>query len=395
VPIARAGSDQTLLDADGDGFVTVALDGSASTDPDGGPLSYVWRIKGQVVSTVAAPALLLPEGQHLVRLIVTDRMHQTDSDAVVVTVNPKSPGENRLVDPGFESADTSAWTLPDGASLTNTNVFVHSGTSALKIVHTTAQQDVRQRVPITPGATYVVSGWMKTQGLTPIWSTLSANVLDASGTVLDSFSISRMRGNSPYAYAEQVILTPSNAAAIEIVDTIDAGAGTGSVLLDDLQVRDRNLLENGDFEVRSPDGSDRRAPGWDFIRPGRVADGPSLARAGRRSLELASLATNYQLVQQVFPHVSGRTYRVSAWIRTDGATTPPTLNIRRLDSGGANLGALPVPVTLSEGSYTLVERTLTAGDLPPTTASLQIEVRFEQGLPGTARFDDFLVELLP
>lgn len=272
---------------------------------------------------------------------------------------------------------------------------MHSGARALKLVHASVPQQVKQRVAITPGATYVASGWVKTQGLTPVWSTLTANVLDAGGTVLERRTIHRTRGNSPYAYAEQVIVAGPAAAAIELVNDVDAGAGTGKVFLDDLRVRDRTLLVNGSFESRSPDGSDRRAPGWVFARPGRVADTPSLARGGRRSLELASSTMNYQLVYQSFPHVPGRNYRVSAWVRTDGVAIPATFNIRQVAANGANLGTVPMPATLSEGQYTLVQRAITGTDLPAATASLQLEIKFGQNLAGTVRFDDFLVEALP
>jgi hypothetical protein len=393
VPVARAGSDQTLVDADGDGFATVSFSGTGSTDPEGGTLSYAWRIRGNLVSAAVAPSLLLPEGEHVVRLIVTDPTGKSDSDAVIVRVVAPLPGENRLANPGFESADTSDWTLPTGASITTAAAEVHSGARALKLVHTSAPQQVKQRVAITPGATYVASGWVKTQGLTPVWSTLTANVLDAGGTALESRTIHRTRGNSPYAYAEQVIVAGPAAAAIELVNDVDAGAGTGKVFLDDLRVRDRNLLVNGSFESRSPDGSDRRAPGWVFARPGRVADTASLARGGRRSLELAS-SPKYQLVYQSFPHVPGGNYRVSAWVRTDEVAIPATFNVRRVAANGANLGTLSVPATLSERQYTLVQRTITGTDLPAATASLQLEINFGQNLAGTVRFDDFLVEAL-
>jgi hypothetical protein len=110
---------------------------------------------------------------------------------------------------------------------------------------------------------------------------------------------------------------------------------------------------------------------------------------------MASLATSYQFVTQAVPHAPGRQYRLSAWVRTDGATQPPTIEVRRLSATGGNLGTLAFSATLSEGAYTLVERTLTSADLPATTAAIQVEVRFEQNLPGTARFDDFMLEALP
>lgn len=396
VPVARAGNDQTIADSHGDGFEMVSLDGSASSDPEGGALTYRWFEGGTQVATGATPSLLLAEGQHLLHLIVTDPMNKVDSDSVVVSVVAAQPGENRLANPGFEGSDLADWTLPAGASITTVKQEIHSGARALKLVQTGAAQEVKQRVAITPGTTYLVSGWLATQGLTPVFTTLTARVLKGDGTVLESRLIATTRGNSPYAYAEQaiVVAAASGAAAIELVGFVD-GTGTGRVFLDDLRIRDRNLLTNGGFETRSPDGQDSHAPGWSFVRFGRVADSAALAHGGRRSLAMASLATSYQFVTQAVPHVPGRQYRLSAWVRTDGATQPPTIEVRRLSATGGNLGTLSFSATLSEGAYTLVERTLTSADLPGTTAAIQVEARFEQDLPGTARFDDLMLEALP
>lgn len=397
-PVARAGNDQTVMDADGDGFENVAFDGTASSDPEGGALTYAWSIQGRVVSTAAAPTLLLPEGKHVVRLVVTDPTGRTDSDAVVVRIVAPLPGDNRLANPGFESTDTSDWTLPPGSVLTAATGEVHSGALALKLYQSAAAQVVKQRVAVTPGATYVTSGWMKTQGLTPgVWSTLRADVLDSSGSVLETRMIQIQGMTSSYAYAEQVIVAGPTATAIEIVDTVDAGAGSGTVYLDDLRVRDRNQLTNGGFEVPSPDGSDQHAPpGWAFGRLGAISSTVSLAHGGRRSLELASQpAVDAIVTSQPFPYVSGRSYRVSAWVRTNGATVAPTFQIRPFSTAGARLSEITVAQALSEGHSTLVERTLSPADLQAGTASLEVLLTLTAGAPGTVHFDDFLVEMLP
>jgi hypothetical protein len=394
VPIARAGDDQTLTDTNGDGFETATVNGSTSADPDGGALTYRWLEAGAVVATTASATLLLAEGPHLLRLVVTDPTGKTDSDAVVIRILPAQPGDNRLADPGFESAEHTDWTIPAGASITSAAAEVHSGSHALKLVQTGAPQELKQRVAVTPGATYVASGWLKTQGLTPVSATLTANVVAGDGTVLQRWVVNTTRGNSPYGYGAQVIVADPTAVAIELVGAVD-GAGAGKVFFDDLRLRDRNLFTNGGFELRAPDGHDDRAPGWGFLRPGRVAAGASLAHGGRRSLELASSATSYQLVVQAAPHVPGRRYRLTAWLRSDGATDPGTLSVRRINAAGANLGALTIPLALSEGHYTLIDRTLTSADLPAATAAIQIELRYEQDLPGTVRFDDVLLEALP
>jgi hypothetical protein len=407
VPVANAGNDQTVAVADGDGFAPIALDASASRDPEAGTLSYAWRVKGKLASTAVSPTLQLPEGEHVVRLVVTDSTGKTDSDAVVVRVVEPLPGNNRLANPGFEADSASDWTLPPGASLTSTPIEVHSGAHALKIGQAAVAQQVKQRVAVTPGATYVASGWMRTQRLTPAFSTLKANVIGTDRTILETRTIQSLRGNSPYAYAEQVIVAAKDAAFIELIDTVDAGTGTGSVELDDLRVRDRNAATNGGFESRAPDASDQSSPGWELKAGARVTNDPAVAHAGQRSLDFR-VGVQVRIASQTVPHVPGRSYRVSAWVRTDGATKPPIFAIQCITSTGINTGApLSLPVPLSEGTYRLVQRTLLAADLPANTATLRLTLRFPDDCPmapnpcpmgpnpGAVHFDDVLLEVLP
>jgi hypothetical protein len=90
-PIAGAGPDQTVRDADGDGVEPVALNGSASSDPDGTIVSYEWREGSNVLALVASPSMFLSVDRHTLTLQVTDNHGATGTDSVVVTVNPNWP----------------------------------------------------------------------------------------------------------------------------------------------------------------------------------------------------------------------------------------------------------------------------------------------------------------
>ncbi len=87
-PVANAGIDQALIDTDGSGDESVPLDGSASFDPDGATLSYIWSIDDQVLSTDALANVTLPVGTHLVTLTVTDAFGASSTDQVEITVSP-------------------------------------------------------------------------------------------------------------------------------------------------------------------------------------------------------------------------------------------------------------------------------------------------------------------
>ena len=112
-PVAVAGDDQTVTDADGTGEETVQLTGSGSSDPEGGALSFQWTEGETVLSTEPDPVLSLPVGAHQILLSVTDDAGNVTTDEVMVTVEPQpDPVEIELtVTP---SADTSvAWARPE------------------------------------------------------------------------------------------------------------------------------------------------------------------------------------------------------------------------------------------------------------------------------------------
>lgn len=83
-PVANAGPDQTVAYKGKNASVTV--DGSASTDPEGGALSYLWTLAGQTVGTGAIVQLDLAKGVYSFTLTVTDDHGASAVDSVVVTV---------------------------------------------------------------------------------------------------------------------------------------------------------------------------------------------------------------------------------------------------------------------------------------------------------------------
>ena len=87
-PVANAGADQNVS-ASFDGQATVVLDGSASEDPDDDPLQYRWTWNLSGVSKTASgvhPSIQLPVGQHVIQLVVTDGLTDSDPDFVEITV---------------------------------------------------------------------------------------------------------------------------------------------------------------------------------------------------------------------------------------------------------------------------------------------------------------------
>ncbi len=87
-PVADAGNDQTVTDSDDDGSEVVTLDGSGSSDSDGTLISYTWSTVSGQIATGISPTVTLSVGTHPITLTVTDNDGATDSDTVVVIVEP-------------------------------------------------------------------------------------------------------------------------------------------------------------------------------------------------------------------------------------------------------------------------------------------------------------------
>jgi len=92
-PAAAAGTDRVVAMGN-----TILLDGSASADPEGAPLSYRWHITAQPPACAAAlsdPQAAAPEltvdtpGEYRLSLVVSDGVH--DSPAALITVTVESP----------------------------------------------------------------------------------------------------------------------------------------------------------------------------------------------------------------------------------------------------------------------------------------------------------------
>jgi len=84
-PVANAGPDQVIELASCDG-AEADLDGSASADPDGDALTYIWTWDGGSAEG-PNPVVSLPVGTTVITLDVDDGKGATSSDTVKVSIN--------------------------------------------------------------------------------------------------------------------------------------------------------------------------------------------------------------------------------------------------------------------------------------------------------------------
>ena len=85
-PVANAGND-LIVAVRPDGFAEVALDGTATTDPDGNEsLDFRWLYQDGLIASGSQPTTELPIGVYLITLVVTDIAGNTNADEVIVEI---------------------------------------------------------------------------------------------------------------------------------------------------------------------------------------------------------------------------------------------------------------------------------------------------------------------
>jgi len=120
-PVALAGVDLVVEDADENGFETITVDGSASFDPDGSIVSYTW-LEGETVlgSSPVLTTDLPTTGNHGLVLTVTDDAGMTRGD--IVTVRVQLVNAAQVLFEGF-SGGLGAWITGGDISLSNLDNF--------------------------------------------------------------------------------------------------------------------------------------------------------------------------------------------------------------------------------------------------------------------------------
>ena len=100
-PVANAGPNQNFTVDDNNATVSVTLDGSMSTDPDGTIVSYLWNLNDALLASGSGPVVELPVGRHVITLVVTDDYGGADDDDVVINVTGPDQIYSNLADAGF------------------------------------------------------------------------------------------------------------------------------------------------------------------------------------------------------------------------------------------------------------------------------------------------------
>lgn len=135
VPVAHAGPDETVEMTSCAG-ASVTLNGSASSDPDGDPLTYTWTENGATIATGMNPTVTIAYGAHTITLTVDDGKGGTATDDVVITiVDTTAPAlsvtvnQNSLWPPDHRYVRVIPTVTVDDACVATTTVKLLSATS--------------------------------------------------------------------------------------------------------------------------------------------------------------------------------------------------------------------------------------------------------------------------
>ncbi|HOI56933.1 MAG TPA: hypothetical protein PLP01_16905, partial [Phycisphaerae bacterium] len=112
-PVANAGQDQSVEDADDDGLASVTLNGAASSDSDGTVVEYHWfDYDGEPIGSGSSVNASLPVGLHDIGLCVVDNSGGTGWTVVRYWVTPKIDFYVDTNNPGASDTNPGTAALP-------------------------------------------------------------------------------------------------------------------------------------------------------------------------------------------------------------------------------------------------------------------------------------------
>jgi PKD repeat protein len=129
-PVADAGPNQSVRDANDSGSEAVTLDGSGSADLDGTIASWSWSVDGAEIGTGETLTTDFNVGTHDVTLTVTDDESATGTDDVRITVVAQAGNLPPIADAGPDQTvvdhdgDGSALVTVDGSGSTDPDGFI-------------------------------------------------------------------------------------------------------------------------------------------------------------------------------------------------------------------------------------------------------------------------------
>ncbi|WP_444994127.1 PKD domain-containing protein [Aliikangiella sp. IMCC44359] len=213
-PVADAGDD--LCDTVG---VTLILSGAGSSDLDGDPLTYQWRVIERPAgssndlsnSQIVNPSMTFDvAGRYVVELVVSDGMLLSEPDTVVITIDEgntlpvANAGEDQSVYVGSQATlDGSASSDPDGDALIYRWSILHK--PATSQAQLSATDRVRPNLNIDVAGDYIIQlivndGQLESQPDTVMISTFNMRPVAEAGPEqsVDATDLVKLDGSASY-----------------------------------------------------------------------------------------------------------------------------------------------------------------------------------------------------
>lgn len=295
---------------------------------------------------------------------------------------------------GFETGDISGWQAA-GATVAATMTDVRSGTYAAHVTGRTeswnsAQYDMRD-IGLVPGRTYLISSWVKTDGVTAENIKMTMEYVDAGESpqyrtlAQSSDTLEWVQLSNTYTH-----IPDGDISTLKVY--FEADSATGSYFIDDLIITEYvppvSVITNGDLELGNTEG-------W-------VPSGATLAMAtwpeggahtGFFGLRVADRTMNWNSAQYPLMELeleSGTSYQASVWVKIASETgTSDTLNLTLLlNDGRANPYINVASATVTSDGWTQLVGTF---DYAPTGDVTDLRLYIEASGATTSYFIDDLV----
>lgn len=385
-PVAEAGDYSNLTDSNNNGFETVNVDGTGSSDPDGTIASYLWKLNGQAIATASTGSIGLPVGTHQISLTVTDSSSNTAQDMREVTI---AGSDNITRNPSFENGTTD-WNFSQGSAASIVTNPVRLGAYALQSPSVTGVDTiVTQNVPVTPGTALTYSGWVSGVDFSGAqkYSKLSIRWLNSSGGQV-SWAEGVANFNTPYILRTQFLTVPASAVTAQVYLAVTKNSAPGTAFFDDIfvAIADNKLL-NSHFE--------KGINSWVVGRgTPSVITHSILARTVNGAAKLTGQPSDYQQLYQNVPATQGQVLFISGWIKTENWPAGKSAHLKARWVNSSNQ-VISTPWTGSVGStattYTQVSTTLPAA--PAGAAYLRAVLEIDLAAsPGVAYYDDIYIK---
>lgn len=212
--------------------------------------------------------------------------------------------ENLVANGDFEAGLTN-WTGKSGTKEIVTN-DVHGGTQALKLTAPGqwGEAAVSKAITVTPNKSYVIKWWSKHVSGSDVFNMyIIGDYTAVSGQNWMSAST---------GWVEHTWTIKPSVSAIQLKFSTEKSSNTSSILIDDVMVYEKPMLENGGFETGNTSG-------WTVYYGGKAS--AEAAHSGSYGLDAYAQSWNGSAYQDI-PVTNGKTYELSFWYKViqDGFT---------------------------------------------------------------------------